>query len=331
MKEYRLPEAEVPFFYAILAVGSATCLLCIAVSGAEIVVHVRKHSDRGGPWGKNFDYAPFLLLVSSLAATSLYLLNFYAVSRPEFPVISYFPAYSTLTTIESATLACSGTLVMLRRVKTVCIKRTRFLSAVTPVTVAMASAMFVINSAATFVHCENVYAFRSAFSEISVAPKSSAAASAGALVAPPSATSGTQSGSALSGTLSSGSSPTLAAATEKDDQRGRAQQQHRRQHLMASIRATYPILTCVYVAGWAFTFVFYGFAGAQITIVPRVSITAIMICAGVLLEAQFRRIVRTQISRGRRAGKRTVHHFEETVGGAVTMAAQSRVDEKSVP
>ncbi|KAI9159485.1 hypothetical protein H9P43_008825 [Blastocladiella emersonii ATCC 22665] len=190
------------------------------------------------------------MLASSVAASSLYVLNLNSVSRPEFPYLSYFPVYTTLTIIYSAILACSSTLIMMRRVKSVCLKRTRFLSAVTPVTVAIAATMFPVNCVVASLQCEEL------------------------------------------------------ARTGLDWAR------------------------YVYVSGWAATLAFSRVAGAYITIAPRACIIAILICSGILLEAQFRRIVRSQVTRGRRAGERAVHHFEDTVGAAVTMAQTWLVEDR---
>ncbi|KAI9175252.1 hypothetical protein H9P43_006613 [Blastocladiella emersonii ATCC 22665] len=63
-----------------------------------------------------------------------------------------------------------------------------------------------------------------------------------------------------------------------------------RQHLLASVRQTYAVLTLIYIIGWIASLVFLGTSGAYLSMGPRSLLSSLLACGGILHETQFRKI-----------------------------------------
>ncbi|KAI9175269.1 hypothetical protein H9P43_006630 [Blastocladiella emersonii ATCC 22665] len=364
MKDYHLPPAEIPLFVSLTVLGTVACVACLGVSFAEIyLLHVRAPSSNTSSrlrpsrscTCRTFDYAPYVMSLSSIAAFSWCAANLHALAQPAFPVIrNYYPDLTTLACIQASLLASFSNLAMLKRVTSICIKRTRFHAVITPVTVTMSVAMVPVNyiiasnqiddaaradldwvnyelpgillvlnavQAVWGVAC-TVHAYGTAFSNTSTAASSSSRLRLGL---------NARLSSSVANVLRAGSTtlPRSATSSSSHTQPGaggaagieeaaarRGSASHQRQHLLSSIRQTYSLLTAIYVGGWAVTLVFLGTAGAYMSIILRASVASLIFCVGILLEAQFRRIVRTRAALGSRGGReRAVMHFEDTVAG----------------
>ncbi|KAI9179016.1 hypothetical protein H9P43_005678 [Blastocladiella emersonii ATCC 22665] len=97
------------------------------------------------------------MLASSLAAASWFAANLYALGHSSFPTIrDYHPYHTTLICVVTSLLAAFSNLTMMRRVTSICIKRTWFHSAITPVSIGITVAMLPINYFVTYYHIDSV-------------------------------------------------------------------------------------------------------------------------------------------------------------------------------
>ncbi|KAI9159433.1 hypothetical protein H9P43_008773 [Blastocladiella emersonii ATCC 22665] len=110
------------------------------------------------------------------------------------------------------------------------------------------------------------------------------------------------------------------------------------QYLLRSVKRTYLALTVVYCISWFMTLVIFGTAGGALSTAPRSPLSSILAGVGIVIESQFRRIVRIAVENrgggsaggGGESGRRTdgssgkgggrggagLRHFDDTTVGA---------------
>ncbi|KAI9159483.1 hypothetical protein H9P43_008823 [Blastocladiella emersonii ATCC 22665] len=345
---YYLPESEATAYLVLTIAGSLTCLFCLSVSVVELVGQFRK-ADRSHFKIRSctdYDYIPAILCISSLAVAAVFACCIHAVAQPVYPVITeFYPWHSTVIAVEGSLLASLNMLIMLRRVKSVCIKKTWLVTIMTPVTVALAMAIFPVNLTVGLLTAEDVvrtnsrwehypvkpillwlngitaawcigctlYAYRIAFVEAGDSGPSTPLTTRITTLLRGQPPVLTTTASALPVAFSSSSSTPSQPPQSPIDGATARNRPPSRQKLLGSIRNTYWMLTVVYSAGWIVMIGFLGAAETFMTNGLRNVLVALSTCGGILLEAQFRRIVRSRVSHGRRVGKRLNMHFEDTV------------------
>ncbi|KAI9159474.1 hypothetical protein H9P43_008814 [Blastocladiella emersonii ATCC 22665] len=246
---------------------------------------------------------------------------------------------------------------MIRRVQTICIRRTWFLTKMAPVTIAVAIFMFPVNLAvgildmAAYIRAGQdlaryevsryllalgaiqagwcvgctFYAYRVAFAGVkSTAPEGPGLGARIRALITRSKHDSPTSPNGVSSTLplpvSDGHATLGGSARSNPDQR--------RHTLLASIQQTYFVMTFSYAVGWAISLAVFGGMSQYLTLTTRAGIAASLSCGAILQETQFRRIVRSRVSKSKAKAVRPVAHFDDTVGNAITMGAPMQVGQQ---
>ncbi|KAI9175271.1 hypothetical protein H9P43_006632 [Blastocladiella emersonii ATCC 22665] len=176
MNSYIIPTDEVPLHIALVVANAVISLVCLLISGSEVVAQLRSHFQSGSAAEHpnhdsvkrrrsrrrssrvGFDYVPYLMAVTSASSVALAATNVHSLFEPSFPVIlDYYPVTAYVGLVQPSIAGGASNLIVMRRVQSVCLKRTSLLyRIIAPVTITFAVIMIPVNMTVGYYHVEEV-------------------------------------------------------------------------------------------------------------------------------------------------------------------------------